>query len=452
MKTGVKLIFITLPLMALGVGFLAYTVSNRPPPAQNTLSERATPVRVITAAKAPLSPRITGYGLAGPSHVYEAIAQVGGATEYVNPKLKKGEFMPAGTVLLRLSQTDFNLAIAQARANIRSAEARLAELGVSQQNQIAALEIEKQALKLKENDLERLRQLVTRGAASEAAMDAVQSAWLGQRQKVLNLENAIALLPTQRQVQTEQIAVYEASLTTAELNLERTTLRVPFDARVADVSVETGQFVRIGQVAAVLDGVGSAEVEAQVSIADMIGLLRSSRPQGDTAPVAPLSFAAVLSAFGLKATVSLRLDDLVLTWPAEVDRISDTIDLKSGTVGVIVRVDTAYTAAQPGKRPPLTKGMFVEVALSGPPLSGIIVPRNAVRDGKILLAGEDNRLSSVPVTPRLVQGEVALITEGVEVGARIVVSAPSPAIDAMLLEITRDTALETRLARTEQDQ
>lgn len=452
MKTGVKLIFITLPLMALGVGFLAYTVSNRPPPAQNTLSERATPVRIITAAIAPLSPRITGYGLARPSHVYEAIAQVGGATEYVNPMLKKGEFLPAGTVLLRLSQTDFNLAIAQARANIRSAEARLAELGVSEQNQIAALGIEKQALDLKKNDLERLRQLVTRGAASEAAMDAVQSAWLGQRQKVLNLENALALLPTQRQVQTEQIAVYEASLTTAELNLERTTLRVPFDARVADVSVETGQFVRIGQVAAVLDGVGSAEVEAQVSIADMITLLRASRPEGDSAPVTPLSFASVLSAFGLKATVSLRLDDLVLTWPAEVDRISDTIDLKSGTVGVIVRVDTAYTAAQPGKRPPLTKGMFVEVALSGPPLSGIIVPRNALRDGKILLADEENRLSSVPVTARLVQGEVALITEGVDAGARIVVSAPSPAIDAMLLETTRDTALETRLARTEQDQ
>jgi len=452
MKTGVKLIFITLPLMALGVGFLAYTVSNRPPPAQNTLSERATPVRVITAAKAPLSPRITGYGLAGPSHVYEAIAQVGGATEYVNPKLKKGEFMPAGTVLLRLSQTDFNLAIAQARANIRSAEARLAELGVSQQNQIAALEIEKQALKLKENDLERLRQLVTRGAASEAAMDAVQSAWLGQRQKVLNLENAIALLPTQRQVQTEQIAVYEASLTTAELKLERTTLRVPFDARVAEVSVETGQFVRIGQVAAVLDGVGSAEVEAQVSIADMIGLLRSSRPQGDTAPVAPLSFAAVLSAFGLKATVSLRLDDLVLTWPAEVDRISDTIDQKSGTLGVIVKVDTAYSGAFPGQRPPLTKGMFVQVVLTGPPLSGIIVPRNAIRNGVVLLVGDGDRLITHPVTPRLMQDEGALITEGLEPGQRIVVSAPSPAIDAMLLEITRDTALETRLARTEQDQ
>lgn len=453
MKTGLKLIFITLPLVAIGVGFLAYTVINRPPPAQNTLSERATPVRVIIAATAPLPPRISGYGLARPSHVYEAIAQVGGATDYVNPLLRKGQFLPKGTVLLRLSQTDFNLAIAQARANIRSAEARLAELGVSQKNQIAALEIEKKALEIKQSDLERLRQLVARGAASQAAMDAGQAAWLGQRQKVLNLENSLALLPTQRRVQTEQIAVYKASLSTAELNLERTTLRVPFDARVAEVSVETGQFVRIGQVTAVLDGVGSAEVEAQVSIADMIMLLKASRPDDDAASaVTPLSFADTLGSFGLQASVNLRLDDLVLTWPAEVDRISDTIDLKSGTVGVIVRVDTAYSAARPGKRPPLTKGMFVEVVLSGPPLNGIIVPRNALRDGTILVADKDNRLSMVPVTPRLVQGEVALITQGVDVGTRIVVSTPSPAIDDMLLEITEDTALAARLARTGQDQ
>ncbi|NOX41301.1 MAG: efflux RND transporter periplasmic adaptor subunit [Alphaproteobacteria bacterium] len=446
MKPGLKLTFVTLPLIALGVGILAYIVANRPAPQQNTLAERATAVRVITARNVPLAPKIIGYGLVAPARSYEAIAEVSGPAVYVSPQLEKGKILPEGTVLLRLSDADFSLAIAQARANIRAAKARLAELDISEQNQLAALEIENRALALKQRDLERIKKLTASGASSKVALDGAQSGWLVQRQKVLNLENALALLPTQRQVQTEQIAVYETSLQTAELNLKRATLRLPFAARVAVRSVEVGQFVRVGQITAVLDGIDAAEVEAQVAIADMLALLRSSLPPGQQPVVTPAAMSKFLRDLGLRATVSLRLGKEVLTWPATLARISDTIDQKSGTLGVILRIDTAYSGAEPGKRPPLTKGMFVEATLSAPPLDGIVIPRSALHQGRVWLVDANDRLTSSPVTVQLVQGEVALISAGLAPDQQVVVSMPTPVIEGMLLDVTKDTALEARLA------
>lgn len=445
MKPGLKLIFITVPLIAVGVGILAYVISKRPAPQQSALAERAVAVRVITARNVGLAPQVIGYGLVAPARSYNAIAEVSGPATYVNPNLENGKILPEGTVLLRLSDADFSLAIAQAKANIRAAQARLAELDISESNQRAALEIENRALAVQQRDLERIKKLAATGTSSKAALDGAQSGWLGQRQKVLNLENSLALLPTQRQVQTEQIAVYQSSLKTAALNLERATLRLPFAARVAKRQVEVGQFVRTGQIIATLDGIDAAEIEAQIAIADMVALLKSSRPSGQLPAVSPAAMSKFLHGLGLRASVSLRLGDQVVSWPATLDRISDTIDQKSGTLGAILRVDTAYSGAEPGKRPPLTKGMFVEATLSAPPLDGIVIPRSALHQGRVWLVDENNRLGSTAVTVRLVQGEVALISEGLAPGLRIVVSTPTPIVEGMLLDVTKDTALEAQL-------
>jgi membrane fusion protein, multidrug efflux system len=142
MKNGFKLVLITLPIAAIGAGILALVVSSKAPPARIEIAERANAVRVIVAQTQAITPTVVGFGLVAPVRAFEAIAQVGGTVEYVNPALRDGQILPAGTVLVRLSPADFNLAIAQARANIRAAEARLAEIEVSEANQRAALEIE----------------------------------------------------------------------------------------------------------------------------------------------------------------------------------------------------------------------------------------------------------------------------------------------------------------------
>lgn len=446
MKPGFKLPLVTLPLILLGVGFVAYTIATKPAPEQISAQERATAVRVITASKSALAPVAIGFGLVTPARSYQAIPQVSGTAEYVNPMLKKGDILPEGAVLLRLSTSDYNLAIAQAKANIRAAQARLAEISVSGENQKSALAIELEALALKTSDLDRVERLYAAGTASQSARDAGKSAHLAQRQKVQNLQSSLALLPTQKLVQTEQIAVYESTLATAQLNLERTELRLPFAARVASTSVEVGQLVVAGKSVATFDGIKTAEVEAQIPAAALLSLFGQNGAVNPTATLDPAAITGVLSGLGLTANVRLKLGKTIIEWPATLDRISNTIDQKSGTVGVIVRVESAYSSAELGRRPPLTKGMFVEVTLSANPVSGVIIPRSALRDGRVMTVDDNSRLISKPMTAKLVQGNVALISEGLEAGAQIVVSTPVPRMEGMLLQLHPDNDLMEALA------
>lgn len=447
MKPIAKLILITLPVVAAGALVLGYIVANKAPPARVELSERATAVRVINAREMAVRPSLSGYGLVAPSRTYEAIAQVGGTAEYVNPALRKGEILPEGALLLRLSPEDFNLAIAQARANIRAAEAKLAELTVSEQNQRAALAIEEDALALKATDLTRSESLFASQAISQTVLDGTRTAHLVQSQKVLGIRSGLALLPTQREAQNEQIAVYRASLASAELNLARSELRLPFAGRVALATVEEGQFVKVGQTVASFDGIEAAEAEAQVSVADLSRLLGEARAQAGLSVFDPEAMSSVLNTLGIEVTVRLQLGNEVAEWPATLDRISNVIDPKSGTLGVIVRVENAYGGAG---RPPLTKGMFVEVELAAPPISGVVIPRAALDQGRVLLADEDGRLVVLPVSPALVQGDIVLVKEGLPAGSRVVVSTPRPVIPGMLLGITRDEALMESLAEAVQ--
>jgi len=452
MKPGFKIILVTLPVVLAGVAFLAYTVTNKPPPEQIKIAERAVSVRVITAQKSAMSPKASGFGLVSPARTFEAITQVGGTAEYINPLLKKGAILPAGATILRLSATDFNLAIAQANANIRAAEAKLAEIEITRDNLKSALQIEQEVLALKASDLQRIETLFAAGTASQAARDGATAAHLAQRQKAQSLQNSLALLPTQKRAQTEQIAVYQATLDTAELNLARTELKLPFAARVASVSVEVGQLVRLGQTAALFDGIQTAEVEARIPAVELLALFRTAG--ADTGPLGidTSTISRVLRALTLKATVRMQIGTEFLEWDARLDRISNSIDTKTGTVGVIVQVDNAYSSAEIGFRPPLTKGMFANVTLTGAPIEGIIIPRSAVRSGKVMLADQQSRMKIIEVDPFLIQNEQALITSNLDEGAQVVVSMPTPVISGLLLETFPDTELAKRLNSAGADQ
>lgn len=442
MRPSLKLLLMTLPFVALGAGFLVVTIKTKAPPAQVEAAERALPVRVVTVRDGVLTPEVTGFGLVAPARSFEAIAQVGGTVAEVHPDLTRGSVLPAGTLLLRIADEDYRLAVAQAEASIRAAEAKRAELTASEENQRAAREIEAQVLDLKAADLARVEALFAKGNVAQSGLDAARSAHLSQRQKLQSIDSALALLPAQRRAQDEQIAVSRASAETARLNLGRTELRLPFDARVASVAVEQGRFLRVGEVAAVLDGIDAAEVEAQIPVAELRRLLRLAAPTASAFAADPSAMTDVLRDLALTALVRLDLGDEVLSWPARVDRVSDTIDPRTATLGVIVTVEGAYAGATPADKPPLTKGMFVEVVISGRPVAGRLVPRVAIADGTVKLVTDDDRLARRALTPALVQGDLAVIPDGLAAGDRVVVSDPSVALDGMLLAPVEDAFAE----------
>ncbi len=437
-----------LPPILIAAAVLAFVISRKQPPVVKPASELARVVRVVEVRETNVVPRITGFGAVTPGKKWSAASQVGGEVEFVHPKLKKGAILPAGTEIIRISPADFKLNVAQAEANIRASEARIREFGASETNTREILKIERRALQIAEAELDRQKKLLARGNVSETAVDTKTREILSQRKIVQDLQNTLRLIPIQRDAETEQKAVYSAQLSSAQLDLARTRIALPFAARVVDVDVEVAQFAQAGQTLATLDGVETAEVEAQMSIGRFLNMAKAVA--GDDIPhgINSGTVSDIVNRLGFEVLIVLKTGDQITTWPAQFARISDAIDPKTRTVGVIAVVDGPYAQAIPGKRPPLAKGLFVEMELRTKSVAGqLVVPRAALRDGKLHVVDTDSRLAVRSVKAGLSQDDIVTISDGLRPGDKVVVSDLTPAVVGMLLKPQVDAELSAAMQR-----
>jgi membrane fusion protein, multidrug efflux system len=433
------------PPLALGALALAVLVLSREAPDRHPPEETSVLVRVIAVPEVAVVPRAVGHGVVQPAHIWEGVAEIGARVVEEHPGLARGAVLAAGTVLLRLDAADVELHIAQAEAAINVLEAQLREVERREANTRASLAVEERALALAEGELERQRELLAGGTVPQAAVDREERQTVGQRQAVQNLENQLALLPIERDVLVAQRQQREAELAAARLDLARTELRLPFDARIAQVNVRSDQFAARGQVLVVADGIERAEVNAQLA---MDRLRRFLGDDLEPITITPETVAERVEALGLKALVRLHAGDVMIEWPGRVARMSETVDPQTRTMGVIIEVDHPYREVVPGESPPLVKTMFVEVELRGRPTEPrAVIPRSALRAGRVHVVGADERLEIRPVEVAFLQGEIAVIAAGLTAGEQIVVSDLVPAIEGLRLRPTHDDALREKLIR-----
>ena len=430
-----RLLLFVVPV-ALGLAAVGYAVMNLEGPQRLPPEERMTPVRVVPAPAVDMVPRALGYGSVTPGRIWEAVGEVSGTVIYRHPELEKGAVLRAGTELLRIDPTDYRLAVAQIEANIRSTEAQLAVVDVRAANTKRSLAIEERSIDLARKELERKQRLVRQGTISQAAVDQEERAVLVGEQAVQNLRNSMSLLPAERSVLRATRDQLMAQLETARRNLARTTIVAPFNCRIAEVNVEKAQFAVQGKVLVVADSLDVAEVTAQVPIGNLLTLLP---PDLDLPlePGAPMSRLREVA--GLEAIVRLRTGGGDNEWAARFDRMSDTVDRRTRTVGVIVAVDDPYRQAVPGQRPPLVKNMYVEVEVRGRPRPGaVVIPRGALYGREVRIAGPDDRLRVREVEVDFVQTNFVVVASGLEAGEKVVVSDLPFAADGMRLAPVED--------------
>ncbi|MEO0662739.1 MAG: efflux RND transporter periplasmic adaptor subunit, partial [Planctomycetota bacterium] len=109
------------------------------------------------------------------------------------------------------------------------------------------------------------------------------------------------------------------------------------------------------------------------------------------------------------------------------------------TVTFVAAVDDAYRGAAASGRPPLARGMFVEVTFTGDALEQrLSVPRHAVRAGAVFVVDTESRLEVRPVAVDFFQGGDAVLRGGLRAGDEIVLTDLIPAIPGMLLEPASD--------------
>lgn len=423
------------PILA-GVAVFVWMVRHRETPARTPIAEVARSLRVIETSAATLRPKAIGYGTARPAAIWSAVAEVKGQVIEVHPELNPGAVLSSGEVALRIDPTEYELQIAQHEAEIAQAEAQLAELTAQEKNLEASLEIERASLELAEQDLARLRSLRSSNSVSEAEYERKAREVLLQQQNTQSLINSVNVLPAQQKSLDAALEARRAALSRARLDLERTTVKAPFDCRLSDVQIEKGQFLTAGQQLFDAYGIEQVEVEAQFPIGQIRPLLP---PATEPVDLTDNAMETMRRIFDVEATVRLETGDLDVSWDARFDRIREQLDLQTQTVRIVVAVDNPFAKAIPGVRPPLTPGMFCEVELRAPPRTGqIVIPRHAMHNGSVYLVDADSRLQRRPVEVGSVQGRLAVVTSGLEGGERLVVSDPTPAVEGMLVEATVD--------------
>jgi len=417
--TGLSRIIAVAAPIALGVMAVSYSGLLAEPPAGKQRKRPPTPVRVLTLEPVMLTPRTLGYGQIEPARKWRAVARIEGEVAETSSMLANGEIVPEGTVLLSLDDTDIRLSLAQTDAQLRA-------LGVRDQTLNASLELARRDHELTLNDLKRQEDLVGRGVATEASLDDARRAELVARSKATEYESQLALNAAEREVLTAQRALTARSL-------DFTRIAAPYDLRIVSVEAEQGQVVTKGQTLVSAEGTEAVEVTAQFPLGRMGPVVRSLGPGG--------------TVLDLAARVRLPAPGHTVSWQAEVARVAESIDARTQSAGIVVRVEDPMGKAAPGQRPPLRRNTFVEVELSAPPREVLAVPVDAIRNGRALAVAADGTLERREVKVGYRVDGLAVITDGLVSGDKLVVTDPTVAVPGMKVKPREDKGLKAEIAR-----
>jgi len=436
--------FLTILPIVTAVLVVAYLVTHKPGPSRKQGEESIRTLRIIEAPSVNLIPRAVGYGVAEPGWVWEAVAEVRGTVSSIHPRLKSGELIGAKSVLIQIDPTEYELAIARLEASVEETQANLKELAGDEENTRRLITVEHRSLKLAQKSLERKLEALKRNAISQDEVDREERNYLQQKHNVQQLENALALSPSKRKALNAALDVHQSNLKQARIDLAKTVIKAPYDCRLGDVGIEAGQFVREGQSLFKAHGTAVTEVDARFRIEELRNLL-SEQMRGRFQP--GLSTGAFKDLFrNVRVIISLQSGEWSADWDARIDRIRETVDVKTREMKVVAAVDRPYEKAEPGVRPPLTAGMFCQVELQGPARPGsVVVPRSAIYDSSVFIVDREHRLQKKQVGVDFAQSEFVVVKSGLSGGEIVVVSDPYPAIIGMKVSPVADDILKQHL-------
>lgn len=196
-------------------------------------------------------------------------AYVGGDVTVIAPKVsgfvselsvRDNQHVTANQILMRLDARDYDARLAQAMAQVASAQAMVGELRAKQALQVALIDEQQAELRgagaeliRTRADQNRYRQLVKDDAVSNQLVERAD-ADLSKARAAVDHDNA-SLLAAQRQLMVleaqtadaqAQVARAQAEQRAASLNLEYTTIRSPIDGYVGNRSAQVGLLAAAG--------------------------------------------------------------------------------------------------------------------------------------------------------------------------------------------------------------
>ena len=430
MKINKKFLFF--PVVALGVITLIVVTKLRPSAEIKPLEDRSKMVNTLLLKQKEIAPLVIGFGKITPKFEWKAIAEVSGKVVYRHPDLHKGNVLAAGTEVLRIDPLDYELKLAQAEADLGSSQTQLAKVDLEEKNIRNTLKIEKNRLSLSKKELSRKINLQKKGLTSQSDLDQQNQSYLAQQKVVQDIQNQILLLPDERKVAQAMVKVNQAKLEEAQRSLEKTSIILPTDVRISEVDIEADQVVNLQQTMFIAHGISTMEMEAQVSIHDMQTLAQSVRSFELSEQGMPN-----IDSLPFQAKIQLSSGRFNAEWQAQVDRISETVDLNQATIGVILEIEQNYRDLKPNSLPPLVNGMFVKALIEGGASLRWVIPESSLHGDKIYLLNENSQLTILPVEIVFRRDNQVVISGDINQGDLLILNDLLPAINGMQLRLVK---------------
>ena len=330
---------------------------------------------------------VTSQGEVRPRREIAISPQISGRISYVSPAFIDGGFVRRGEVLIRIDDADYRLARVRAESQVASAQ--------------QALIREQAEAELARHDWEELGT----GTASPLALREPQLA-----QAQASLEAA------------------RSQLRDAELALERTVVRAPFEGRIRSKDVDVGQFVSTGSSLGRMFGTDFAEVALPLTDTELGRL--------------GLSFAFEESAEqpGPAVVFSTTVAGERREWYGRVTRTAAAVDPQTRLISAIATVEDPFgEGAADGI--PLAPGLFVSAEVSGETIEGLLeAPRAALRGrNQIFVADADElvlRIHEVDVV--YTDRDHVYVDAGVEPGDLAILSPLQAPFDGMSITLAEE--------------
>lgn len=448
MSTAVRSGLISVLIILLGVGGFILLKATKPPPPEKESAVAVPIVRVMDVKKKDIRAEVVESGNVQPKTILDLITEVSGRVTYVSESLQIGYFVTKDELLVEIDPREYRLSVAQFRAQIAQLKAEMAGLVQERENILRNLAVEKAKLELSRSELDRKKKLYESGSLSQSDYDRQNLEYMQMEASHLNQQNALALLKSSEELTKAKMEATEAQLDSANLKLEKTKIFAPFDGRVHEEDVDEGEYIVTGKRLATIYDISAMEIVINLSPEKGMRLVEPLKEFHDFSSFPDLKeINALFKTYGPKGLVRLRVQNRDTTWPCQVTRLKGALDQTTRTIPVVVEVKDPFKDAQPGVRPPLVPGMFVEVVLQGKVFKDVArIPRSAVHEGEVyLLAG--GRLQVKPVEIAMMTREDALISKGLNDGDKVILSQiPVPIPGSPLREAPKKPGNQAKIS------
>lgn len=379
-----KTAFISLLILALAAALVWLVFKTEPTATRgpDTARETAMLVDVMTAEKGDYRPTINAMGHVRAARGLTLKPRVGGQIIERAQAFTPGGMVEEGETLVRIDPADYEATLQQRRSDLRQARADL-DLEQGRQN------VAEQEFELLNEELE-------------------------------NTNKALILRQPQLDQARAQVESAEAALRQAQLNLNRTRVTAPFDARVLSRDISVGTQVSAGEALGRLVGVDEYWVEATVPQSQLPWLRFGNRSGEAGAPATIRNEAA---------------------WPegkhrkGRLQRLVGELNESTRLARVLITVENPLALnADAGEQPPLLIGAFLNTAIEGRRIEDVVrLDRDYIHRNETVWVMEDGQLSIRDVTIAFRDADHAYIRSGVEDGESVVTSDLASVVDGAAL-------------------